>query len=155
MSYYLTSFHTFPVVVLAVVFFFSFPWRSVAAVHPGGAGTFRTAGKLWQDSLESHEVSGRGECGELHFQIYSTSDWTLMSRSAAVSKFISWGGSRCSSWSCRRLVLCPSMDCGMVYKSKAIISISEVCCPSGKNTVDSVSKVRVALVRNSLLVWRL
>lgn len=55
----------------------------MAAVHPGGAGTFRTAGKLWQDSLESHEVSGRGECGELHFQIYSTSDRTLMSRSGS------------------------------------------------------------------------
>lgn len=61
-------------------------WRSVAAVHPGGAGTPWTAWELWQDPLESHEVSGGGECGEIHFQIYSTSDWTLMS-SHARSKY--------------------------------------------------------------------
>lgn len=50
----------------------------MAAVHSGGAGTQRTARELWQDPLESHEVSGGGQCGEIHLQIYSTSDWTLM-----------------------------------------------------------------------------
>uniref|UniRef100_A0A7N6BQ53 UTP6 small subunit processome component n=1 Tax=Anabas testudineus TaxID=64144 RepID=A0A7N6BQ53_ANATE len=33
------------------------------------------AGTPWT----SHEVSGGGECAEIHVQIYSTSDWTLMS----------------------------------------------------------------------------
>lgn len=58
----------------------------MAAVHPGGAGTSRTARELRQDPLESHEVSGRGECGEVHFQIYSTSDRTLMSSSVNVQQ---------------------------------------------------------------------
>lgn len=50
-------------------FFFlhqNFLRRSVAAVHPGGDGASGTARELWQDPLESHEVSGRGERGEVH-----------------------------------------------------------------------------------------
>lgn len=58
----------------------------MAAVHPGGAGTSRTAGELRQDPLESHEVSGRGERGEFHFQIHSSSDGTLMSSSVSVEQ---------------------------------------------------------------------
>lgn len=51
----------------------------MAAVHPGGAGTPGTARELWQDPLESYEVFGGGECGEVHFEIHSTSNRTLMS----------------------------------------------------------------------------
>lgn len=64
----------------------------MAAVHPRGAGTPRTAGELWQDPLESHEVSGGGECGEIHLQIYSTPDWTLMSRRVRRSR--RWGSDK-------------------------------------------------------------
>lgn len=52
----------------------------MAAVHPGGAGIPRTAGELWKDPLESHEVPGGGERGEVYFQVHSASDRTLMSR---------------------------------------------------------------------------
>lgn len=58
----------------------------MAAVHPGGAGTPRTARELWQDSLESDEVSGGGERGEVHFQVYSDSDWPLMKDPGSVDQ---------------------------------------------------------------------
>ncbi len=51
----------------------------MAAVHPGRAGSPRTARELWKDPLESHEVSGGGERGEVHFQIHSNPDRALMS----------------------------------------------------------------------------
>lgn len=60
--------------------FSCFLCRSVAAVHPGGARTSRTARELRQDPLESHEVSGGGERGEVHHQIHSASDRTLVRR---------------------------------------------------------------------------
>lgn len=49
----------------------------MAAVHPGGAGSSGAAGQLQQDPLESHEVSGRGERGEVHLQIHPAADGTL------------------------------------------------------------------------------
>lgn len=49
----------------------------MAAVHPGGAGPSRTARELQQGPLESHEVPGRGERGEVHLQIHSAADGTL------------------------------------------------------------------------------
>lgn len=65
---------------------FGFPRRSVAAVHPGGAGTSRTARELQQDPLEGHEVPGRAERGEVHLQIHSAADGTLsLSASAETS----------------------------------------------------------------------
>lgn len=60
--------------------FSCFLCRSVAAVHPGGARTSRAARELRQDPLESHEVSGGGERGEVHHQIHSASDRTLVRR---------------------------------------------------------------------------
>lgn len=76
------------------------PWRSVAAVHPGGAGTSRTARELQQDPLESHEVSGRGERGEVHLQIHSAADGTLSVSANAwtVYKLREQQGSSCWSW---------------------------------------------------------
>lgn len=46
----------------------------MAAVHPGGAGRLWPAGELQQDPLESHEVLGGGERGEVHLQIHSAAD---------------------------------------------------------------------------------
>lgn len=58
----------------------------MATVYQRGAGTSWATSKLRQDPLESHEVPRRGECGEFHFQIYSTSDWTFLSNSASVQR---------------------------------------------------------------------
>lgn len=50
----------------------------MAAVHPGGDGSSWPARKLRKDPLESHEVLGGGERGEIHLQIHSASDRTLV-----------------------------------------------------------------------------
>lgn len=53
----------------------------MAAVHPGGDGSARPAAKLRKDPLESHEVPGGGERGEVHLQIHFASDRTLVKES--------------------------------------------------------------------------
>lgn len=73
--------------LVAYFFYFFLSSRSVAAVHPGGTGTLWKPRKLWQDPLESHEVSGRRECGEIHLQVYTAADWTPISRWCKACKF--------------------------------------------------------------------
>lgn len=67
---------------------FSWHHRSVAAVHPGGAGTPRPAAELWEDPLESHEVPGGAERGEVHVQVHSVSDRTLVKERRAVPEVL-------------------------------------------------------------------